>query len=142
MSAERRTMIVKTTSILLTTAPRNSLGSFFSGIITAGAYGVALDASGSVYVGDAGNNRIRKVAAAGVVTTILAQSGLTGANSVNVSLSVTGLAAQSTYYYRAQATNSAGTNTGETLSAEPPRNAPAMPSPRPSRPPITLITIA
>ena len=33
-------------------------------------YGVAVDASGNVYVGDSGNDRIRKVTAAGVVTTL------------------------------------------------------------------------
>ncbi|MEI6674535.1 MAG: MBG domain-containing protein [Verrucomicrobiota bacterium] len=131
--------------------------------------GVAVDSSGNVYVADAGNRCIRKVTAAGVVTTlaglalnpdnadgpgtaarfnyptgvavdtsgnvyvadynnysirlittsspaILAQSGLTGASRVNVSLSLTGLVAQTTYYYRALATNSLGTITGETLS--------------------------
>ena len=78
--------------------------------------GVAVDASGNVYVADSSNERIRKVTAGGVVTSILAQSGLAGASSVNVSLSVPGLVAQTTYYYRAQAINSLGTNTGQTLS--------------------------
>ena len=52
----------------------------------------------------------------GTTVSTLAHSGLTGTNSENVNLSVTGLVMQTTYYYRALATNSLGTVTGEMLS--------------------------
>jgi sugar lactone lactonase YvrE len=77
--------------------------------------GVAVDASGNVYVADTYNYYIRKVTAAGV-NSILAKRDLTGTDSVNVSLSVTGLVAQTTYYFRAVATNNAVSANGEILS--------------------------
>jgi hypothetical protein len=41
-------------------------------------YGVTVDSSGSVYVSDSGNNTIRRVTSAGVVTTLAGTAGLTG----------------------------------------------------------------
>ncbi len=117
--------------------------------------GVAVDASGNVYVSEVGNSDIRKVTAAGVVTTLaqyfydpcgvavdtsgnvyvadtdnnlirliatlypvshLAQSGLTGSDSVNVNLALTGLLAGTTYYYRSVATNNTGSVYGDVMS--------------------------
>ncbi|MEI6781111.1 MAG: cadherin-like beta sandwich domain-containing protein, partial [Verrucomicrobiota bacterium] len=77
--------------------------------------GVAVDASGNVYVGDEGNNRIRKLAT-GSLSRVLAQAGLTGTDPVPVSLSVTGLLPGTTYYYSAVTTNTAGTAYGDFLS--------------------------
>ncbi|MEI6396038.1 MAG: cadherin-like beta sandwich domain-containing protein, partial [Verrucomicrobiota bacterium] len=69
-----------------------------------GPYGVVVDGSGDVYVGDTYNHRIRKITPASLPL-VLAQSGLTGTNPVPVSLSVTGLLPGTTYYYSAVTTN-------------------------------------
>ncbi len=79
-----------------------------------GSTGVAVDGSGTVYVADSGNSRIILIASSTV--SILAQSGLTGTAGVNVSLSVTNLLPETTYYFRAVATNNASQIFGEILS--------------------------
>lgn len=43
-----------------------------------GAYGIAVDSGGNVYVADTRNHTIRKITPAGVVTTIVGQAGLIG----------------------------------------------------------------
>ncbi len=76
--------------------------------------GVAADGAGNVYVGDSGNNRVRKIGPQPAFR--LAQSGLAGASAVPVSLSVTGLLSGITYYFRASATNGFGAASGGILS--------------------------
>ena len=43
-----------------------------------GAYGVAVDSAGSVYVGDTFNNTVRKITSTGVVTTLAGLAGTSG----------------------------------------------------------------
>ena len=69
--------------------------------------GVALDASGNVYVADKFNDRIWKLVA-GTLPLVLAQSGLTGTAPVPVSLAIPSLLPGTTYYFEAVATNPAG----------------------------------
>ena len=57
----------------------------------AGPSGVAVDASGNVYVGDQYNRRVRKVTAEGVVTTLAGSGAYGSANGTGVEASFNGL---------------------------------------------------
>ena len=92
-----------------------------------GPYGVVVDGSGDVYVGDTYNHRIRKITPASLPL-LLAQSGLTGTNPVPVSLAVTGLLPETTYYYRSVTTNLAGTAYGDFLTFTTPSTNAALAS--------------
>ena len=77
--------IRKVTAAGVVTTLAGSAGNFGSGDGTGGAaqfnnpFSVAVDDAGNVFVADYGNNTIRKVTSAGVVTTVGGTAGVTGA---------------------------------------------------------------
>jgi hypothetical protein len=77
--------------------------------------GVAVDSSGTVYVADTVNHRIRRITAPSLVL-VSAQAGLAGASAVPANLVLSGLVPGTTYYYRSVGTNIAGTAYGAMLS--------------------------
>ena len=64
-------------------------------------YGIAVDASGSIYIGDTGNNKIRKITSTGVVSTFTGTgtgSSVDGISSVASFSSPMGLAINASGY--------------------------------------------
>ncbi|MEI6785580.1 MAG: cadherin-like beta sandwich domain-containing protein, partial [Verrucomicrobiota bacterium] len=110
--------IRKVTSAGVVTTLAGSTNGFADGPLAdalfGSTYGVAVDASGNIYVGDYVNNRIRKIGP-GPLPLVLAQSGLTGSSVVPVSLPITGLLPGTTYYYAAVASNAVSTVYGSFL---------------------------
>jgi len=70
---------------IITTVAGNSVAGFSgdngpaTGAQLRAPFGVAVDAGGNLYIGDDGNNRVRKVSAAGIITTV-AGNGLAGSS--------------------------------------------------------------
>ena len=85
-----------------------TLGGGFSAL-----YGVAVDAAGDVFVADTFNSRVVELSPAAVAA---APSSATGSTGTAVSGTLTGLAAHTTYYYRAIASGPGGTVAGPTQS--------------------------
>jgi sugar lactone lactonase YvrE len=75
--------------------------------------GVAVDAAGDVFVTDTGHNRVVELSLPTVAAT---PAPLTGSQATAVSASLTGLAADTVYYYRAVATGVGGTVAAPALS--------------------------
>jgi len=80
-----------TSAGVVTTLAGSGSRAFADGVGTSASfhnpYGVAVDASGTVYVADNGNNRIRMVSAAGVVTTLAGSGSGAFADGVGTSAS-------------------------------------------------------
>ncbi|MEI9813084.1 MAG: hypothetical protein WDO18_10635 [Acidobacteriota bacterium] len=86
--------ITKTTGIITTVAGNGTLAASGDGGPATGAgvdpFGIALDADGSLYISDYYNHRIRKVTAAGVITTIarIGTKGYSGDNGPATSAAI------------------------------------------------------
>lgn len=85
--------VITPAGVVSTLAGQAAMAGFANGIGTAATFfnptGIAVDATGNVYVADSGNNAIRKITMPGAVVSTLAGSGLTGAanNTVGTSAS-------------------------------------------------------
>ncbi|MEI6569725.1 MAG: cadherin-like beta sandwich domain-containing protein, partial [Verrucomicrobiota bacterium] len=79
--------------------------------------GLALDSNNNLFLADGGTfQSIRRVTIPTITSVVLAVTGLTGLNPLPVSLAVSNLQPQTTYYYSTFATNVAGSGTGSYLS--------------------------
>ena len=80
-----------TSAGVVTTLAGSGSAAFADGAGTSASFyyprGVAVDASGTVYVADGNNNRIRKVSAAGVVTTLAGSGTIAFADGAGTSAS-------------------------------------------------------
>ena len=85
-----------------------TIGSGFSAPV-----GVAVDAAGDVFVADTGNNRVVELSPPTVAAT---PSPLSGSTAQAASAGLTGLTANTLYYYRAVATGAGGTVAGSASS--------------------------
>jgi predicted outer membrane repeat protein len=70
--------------------------------------GVAISPSGTIFIADKGNHRIRQIDLS--ARTVVAASGLTGTGPQEVEVTVGGLDPNTTYYYRAIARNGGGSS--------------------------------
>lgn len=69
--------------------------------------GITVSPSGTIFIADQGNHRIRQIEPA--ARTIVAAAGITGTSAQNVETIVEGLDPDTLYYYRALASNAGGT---------------------------------
>ena len=90
--------------------PAGVVTTLAGGIVIASPGGVAVDSAGNVYVDDLGT--IVKLS----ISSVPAQSGLTGTTAVAVDAALTGLTPGTTYSFRVVATNVGGTTLGDILS--------------------------
>ena len=73
--------------------------------------GITVNPTGTIFVADTGGHRIRQINLA--AKTIVAARNLSGDNPIEVAIKIEGLEPNTTYYYRAKATNGGGARKNE-----------------------------